>query len=185
VLTLGHRPHRTVRFPAVKNGNHRAPFEVARSGDALYVRVRGLGSMMVAPTFEAFADRSIEEGANQFVIDLAECTGVDSTFMGLLLSLGNRLRDAGQPHPCILINVDEHAQKQLTSVGLDAFVTIKEGRTKLPHGLTLAELAVVSASDRERLKLMVRTHRELVAADARNKAKFGPFLEGLLAELEG
>lgn len=169
----------------MKSGNHRAPFEVARSGDAIYVRVRGLGSMMVAPTFEAFAERSIDEGVRQFVIDLAECTGVDSTFMGLLLSLANRLREGGQPHPCIAINVDEHAQKQLSSVGLDAFITIKEGRTKLPSALKLTELAVVSASDRERLKLMVRTHRELVAADARNKAKFGPFLEGLLAELEG
>ena len=153
----------------MKNGNQRAPFEVARSGEAIYVRVRGLGSMMVAPTLEAFAEREIDEGARQFVFDLAECAGVDSTFMGLLLTLANRLREDGQEqHPLVAINVDEHAQKQVTSVGLDAFITIKPGRTKLPGALKLTELAVVTASDRERLKLMVRTHRELVAADARN-----------------
>lgn len=169
----------------MKNGNQRAPFEVARSGEAIYVRVRGLGNMMVAPTLESFAEREISEGARQFVFDLAECTGVDSTFMGLLLTLANRLREEGQDeHPLVAINVDEHAQKQVTSVGLDAFITIKPGRTKLPSALALTELSVVHASDRERLKLMVRTHRELVAADARNKAKFGPFLEGLLSELE-
>lgn len=193
MVMLGRAPRDAVRSPLgprrgtrVKNGNQRAPFEVARAGEAIYVRIRGLGNMMVAPTLEAFAQRAIDEGARQFVFDLAECTGVDSTFMGLLLTLVNRLREEGQVnHPCVAINVDEHAQKQLCSVGLDAFISIKEGRTKLPSALTLTELAVTPASDKERLRLMVRTHRELVAADARNKAKFGPFLEGLLAELEG
>lgn len=192
MVVLGSPPHPAVRSPpgprrgtCVKSGNQRAPFEVARAGEAIYVRVRGLGSMMVAPTLEAFAERAIDEGVRQFVFDLAECTGVDSTFMGLLLTLANNLRDEGQAHPCVAINVDDHAQKQISSVGLDAFITIKEGRTKLPSALKVTELAVTPASDKERLRLMVRTHRELVAADARNKAKFGPFLEGLLAELEG
>lgn len=164
-------------------GNGRAVFEVARAGEAIYVRVRGLGSMMVAPTLEAFADRAIAEGARQFVFDLAECTGVDSTFMGLMLTLSNRLREEGATqHPVVALNVDDHAQKQLTSVGLDSFISIKPGRTKLPS-LTLTELSTVQASEKERLRLMVRTHRELVASDARNKAKFGAFLEGLLEEL--
>ncbi len=61
----------------------RPPFEVAKADDAIYVRVRGLGSMHSAPTLEAFADRAIEEGARRFVFDLSPCTGVDSTFMGL------------------------------------------------------------------------------------------------------
>jgi anti-anti-sigma regulatory factor len=161
------------------------PFLVARSQGALYVRVQGLGSMHTAPTLEAFAEAQIQEGAHQLVLDLQECSGVDSTFMGLLLTLANRLREGqnGGPGGCVLINVDAHARKQLASVGVDAFVVIKEGETELPENLRLTELAVAEASDRERLKLMVRAHKELVAADARNKAKFGAFLEGIVAEL--
>ncbi len=163
----------------------RPPFEVARSQDAIYVRVVGLGSMATAPTFEAFADRAIAEGALQFVVDLADCTGVDSTFMGLLLTISNRLREADgeDPRGCVLINVDDHALKQLRSVGVDAFLTIKAGKTALPRALTLTELSATAVDDKTRLKLMVRAHKELVAADARNRAKFGAFLEGIVAEL--
>lgn len=163
-----------------------APFEVARSDDAIYVRIRGLGSMSNAPTLEAFAETAIGEGARKFVVDLEHCTGVDSTFMGLLLTIANRLREAdgGDPSGVVLINVDDHARKQLSSVGVDAFLTLLEGRTKLPSRLQLTELTGLAASDKERLKLMVRAHRELIAADARNRAKFGAFLDAIVAELE-
>ena len=162
----------------------RAPFEAARSHDALYVRIRGLASMTTAPTFEAFTEGALSKGVQQLVLDLEHCSGVDSTFMGLILSLSNRLREefdgaAG----IVLVNVDDHAQRQLSSVGVDAFVTIRPGETRLPPALKLTAVDAVDSSDRERLKLMVRAHKELVAADARNRAKFGAFLEGIIGEL--
>lgn len=167
---------------------NQAPFAAAKSEDAIYVRITGLASMVNAPTLEAFAQQEIEEGARQFVMDLKACTGVDSTFMGLILALSNQLRELSGgddgANGIVLINVDEHARKQLSSVGVDAFVTLKRGKTRLPKQLRLTPLTGVEASDRERLKLMVRAHRELVASDARNKAKFGAFLESIVAELE-
>lgn len=161
-----------------------SPFQVARSQDAIYVRVEGLGSMHNASTLDAFAEREIDEGVRQFVLDLSVCTGVDSTFMGTLLGLSNRLRELGAGAGVVLVNVDDHAKKQLSSVGLDAFVTITPGQTKLPKQLRLTELSTDPVSDRERLKLMVRAHKDLVAADARNEAKFGAFLSAIVAELE-
>jgi anti-anti-sigma regulatory factor len=140
--------------------------------------------MTNAPTLEVFADNAIDDGVTSLVFDFRSCTGVDSTFMGLILALSNRLREEDSDGGIVLINVDEHAQKQLSSVGVDAFVNIKAGKTKLPKKLRLTEVSVVETSDRERLKVMLRAHKELVAADARNKAKFGLFLEAIVAELE-
>lgn len=163
----------------------RAPFQIAVSGKAVYVRIHGLGSMHTAPTIEGFAKRVIKGGARQFVFDLANCTGVDSTFMGMLLGLSKRVTkpDDGKARGCVLINVNDHANKQLSSVGVDAFVSIKEGDTELPKGLKLTELDVVEASDQERMKLMVRAHKDLIAANEKNRAKFGPFLKAIVAEL--
>jgi anti-sigma B factor antagonist len=161
-----------------------APFQIARSQDAIYVRVTGLGSMHNASALDAFAEREIEEGARQFILDLSDCTGVDSTFMGTLLGLSNRVRELDEGAGIALINVDDHAHKQLSSVGVDAFVTIVAGETPLPRKLKLAELSTEPVSDRERLKLMVRAHKDLVAADSRNEAKFGAFLSAIVAELE-
>tara|TARA_R110002072_G_scaffold63662_7_gene158159 strand:+ start:528 stop:1028 length:501 start_codon:yes stop_codon:yes gene_type:complete len=161
-----------------------APFRIARSQDAIYVRVTGLGSMHNASALDAFAEREIEEGAQQFILDLSDCTGVDSTFMGTLLGLSNRVRDLDAGAGVALINVDDHARKQLSSVGVDAFVTLVPGETPLPRKLKLTELSTEPVSDRERLKLMVRAHKDLVSADSRNEAKFGAFLSAIVAELE-
>jgi anti-sigma B factor antagonist len=170
-------------------GSARAPFEVARSDAAVYIRIHGLGSMKNASTLEVFTDQAIDDGARQFVIDFAACDGVDSTFMGLLLTISNRLREVdpngGEGAPgCVLVNVDDHARKQLSSVGVDAFVLIRDKSARLPRKLRLTELPQANTSDRDRLKLMLRAHRELVAADERNRAKFGPFLDAIVAELE-
>lgn len=160
------------------------PFQIARSQDAIYVRVTGLGSMHNASALDAFAEREIEEGAQQFILDLSECTGVDSTFMGTLLGLSNRVRELDAGAGIALINVDDHARKQLSSVGVDAFVTLVPGETPLPRKLKLTQLSTEPVSDRERLKLMVRAHKDLVSADSRNEAKFGAFLSAIVAELE-
>ena len=163
----------------------RAVFEAARSDNALYVRIFGLGSMTNASTLDVFVSRAMDDGISSFVLDFEDCTGVDSTFMGLILAFANRFReDCEGEGGVVLINVDQHANKQLSSVGVDAFVTIKAGRTRMPSKLRLTEVAVVEASDRERLKLMLRAHKGLVASDARNKAKFGAFLEAIVAELQ-
>ena len=163
----------------------RSPFQIAVSGKAVYVRVHGLGSMHTAPTLEGFAKRVIKGGARQFVFDFAQCTGVDSTFMGMLLGLSKRITkpEDGKARGCVLINVDEHAGKQLSSVGVDAFVSIKPGETELPRALKLTNLEVVEASNEERMKLMVRAHKDLIAANESNRAKFGPFLKAIVAEL--
>ena len=159
-------------------------FEVAKSDDALYVRVQGLGSMTSAPALEAFVDHELQAGGvRQLVLDLADCSGVDSTFMGTLLGLNNRLGDQGEGSGVALVNVDDHARKQLSSVGLDAFLTLVEGETRLPKKLRLTPLPAKPVGDRERLKLMLKAHKDLVAADERNRAKFGPFLEAIVAEL--
>ena len=161
-----------------------SPFQIARSEKAIYVRVAGLGSMHNASALDAFAEREIEEGAEQFILDLSDCTGVDSTFMGTLLGLSNRVRDLSEAAGVVLINVDDHARKQLSGVGVDAFVTLVKGKSKLPSKLRLTELSTEPVSDRERLKLMVRAHKDLVEADSRNEAKFGAFLSAIVAELE-
>jgi len=186
------------REEAVKaTGSNKQPsgFEVARAGDVVYVRVTGLGNMSNAPVLKAFAEKMIEEGFRRFIIDLEHCRGIDSTFMGTLLDVATTAREGDRPKKkaladsdpgepgVLLVNVDDHCRKQLSSVGLDAFLPIAADRAKLPEGLELRALETKDVPPQERLKLILRAHQELVAIDQRNEAKFGAFLKDLLADL--
>ncbi|HZV02639.1 MAG TPA: STAS domain-containing protein [Planctomycetota bacterium] len=173
-----------------KNG-----FEVARAGDVVYVRVHGLGNMSNAPVLKAFSDKMIEEGYRRFIVDLENCRGIDSTFMGTLLDTATSAREGDKPTKrslkdsdpgdpgVLLVNVDDHCKKQLTSVGLDAFLPVAPDRASLPKGVELRVLEIKDVSAQERLKLILKAHQELVAIDQRNEAKFGAFLKDLLADL--
>ncbi|MBI3722547.1 STAS domain-containing protein [bacterium] len=176
-------------------GQGRGPsgFEVARAGDAVYVRVTGLGNMGNAPIFKAFADKQIEEGYRRFVVDLETCRGIDSTFMGTLLDIERstlegktrrKLSESDDSDPgVLLVNVDDHCRKQLNSVGLDALLRIAGDRATLPKGLELQVLETRDVAPQDRLKLILKAHQERVAIDERNEAKFGAFLKDLLADL--
>lgn len=165
-------------------------FEVARTGDAVYIHVPGLGNMTNAPSLKEFIDAMLKEGFRRFVIDLDGCRGVDSTFMGTLLDVATTAREGARPSReqdgeagVLLVNVDDHCRKQLGSVGLDAFIPIRPGHTRLPEGVELRELPARDVAAPDRVKLILKAHQELVAIDARNEAKFGSFLEGLLKDL--
>jgi len=169
-------------------------FEVARAGHVVYVRVMGLGNMSNAPVLKVFSEKMIEEGFRRYIIDLESCRGIDSTFMGTLLDIATSAREGDRPTKkptdsdpgelgVLLVNVDDHCRKQLSSVGLDAFLPIAAERAKLPQGLELRVLETNDVPPHERLKLILKAHQELVAIDQRNEAKFGAFLKDLLADL--
>jgi anti-anti-sigma regulatory factor len=181
-----------------QSGAHKQPrggaatnFEVARTGDAVYVRVLGLGTMATAPTLKEFVDAMLKQSFRRFVIDLEKCHGVDSTFMGTLLDIATTAREGARPSSdssdgeagVLLVNVDDHCRKQLQSVGLDTFIPIRPGKASVPPGVEMRALETRDVASPERLKLILKAHQELVAIDARNKEKFGSFLEGLLKDL--
>src|SRR5688572_4837700 len=92
-------------------------FRVARSGGTVYVRVSGLGNMNNSVTLKAFADQMLSEGYRNFVVDLADCRGVDSTFMGILLEFRSGL---------VVVNANAHCRRQMESIGLHRVLRIPE-----------------------------------------------------------
>lgn len=60
---------------------------VARGSDLVLIRVIGAGNMLNAPALAEFSDEQRRAGFKRFVFDLERCTGLDSTFMGVMVGL--------------------------------------------------------------------------------------------------
>ena len=157
------------------------PLNVARSGDAVYVRVRGPGNMKLCPTLYDFAKRMVMEGYQKFIIDLQECTTMDSTFMGTLVEVFSFSTPSCES--LMIINAQDHCEGLLEGLGLDNVLRIKRGTTELPKA-QLEPLPEFAASQPERMKLIRRAHENLVRIDKRNEEKFGPFLRQLAKEMD-
>ena len=60
---------------------------VARGRDLVVIRVVGRGNMLNAPAVQEFADEQRAAGFTQFLFDMGRCTGLDSTFMGVMVGM--------------------------------------------------------------------------------------------------
>lgn len=154
---------------------------IARSKDAVFVGVVGQGNMNNSGTFRAFADRMVTAGYRNFVVDLAECRGMDSTFLGILFSIIQPPRGKKAPE-LIVVNPGPHNVKLLEGVGLAELIKIKREPTPIP-GLSF-EVLEDSTDPQMRLQTIREAHENLLRLDRRNEEQFGPFLRALTKELQ-
>jgi len=99
---------------------------VARSGDLGFVKVVGRGSFQNSGCLKAFYLQLLKEGVGRFVIDLGACTYLDSTFLGILLGLGLKLRESGEGLLNIL-NASPRNLELLRNLGLDRLINVAGG----------------------------------------------------------
>lgn len=156
--------------------------EVARSQDVVLVRVIGLARLSNAMIFEEFCADMIERRYQHFIIDLAQCRGMDSTFMGILVGLAQTTFEQKETHVC-LINASDYCRNLLVTLGLERIVRIVDVPIRLPQAAGFA-LEDVLCSDDERLAIVQRAHENLVKLDERNAKELGSFLATLKGEME-
>ncbi len=151
------------------------PVQVARVGESLLaLRVVGRGTFHNSVGLKQLFDRQMaSDPASEFILDLAECTSMDSTFMGLLAGVGLTQRDSGQGR-LVIVNLTEHTSKLLRMLGLTHFLDVREpGADPLPPEAEFERVEESAPMSRiERIRLMIEAHRHLIDVDQGNEVKF-------------
>lgn len=166
--------------------------EVARHKDTVYARVVGLGNFNNAGPFREFVDAMIQSGARTVVIDMAQCAGLDSTFMGTMIGFMtcplSKGEEAASLHESavkvMVVNQTPATKRAMESLGLPAILSIKDEPVSVP-ALQLERLREDWLDENKRVRLIKQAHEHLVALDKSNESKFGPFLKLLLKDQTG
>jgi len=157
---------------------------VARHGQVVYVRAVGLANLKNAPVLDAFLGAECDAKVHTVCIDLSACTGMDSTFMGVLVGSSQRVRPHGGK--LVVVNPTEGNLKLLRLLGLVDVLPVLQG-CELPVLEFVTLKGGAHLNQRERMQLVQRAHQHLIALNDTNKAKFAAFLSALendLAKLE-
>ena len=115
-----------------------------------------------------FAKEMIHRGAREFIVDLHNCSAMDSTFMGTLAGISFWLRELGEGYLSV-INLNERNAESICSIGLDkvfnvGVTAIKEDEHALPTS---------SEKDRTtRAQTMLEAHETLIKTAPENLPKF-------------
>src|SRR5256885_381537 len=105
--------------------------QVGVNGPAVWVKVEGKGSFLNSGNLKEFAREMLDRGYREFVIDLADCAMMDSTFMGTMASVALRLKELGRGHLHV-VHCGNRSQELLSGLGLDQIFDIHVNGTTAP-----------------------------------------------------
>lgn len=165
------------------------PAEKASNDPILYSSLQGVGifkidgrgSMNNVHLFTDICGESIKTGNKRIIVDFANCIGLDSTFMGSLIVIDEKMKAI--QGELLLIQVNERIKDLLTMLGVLEIVKVANSLV-LPGNLSFEKITNFGISDVERIKLIHQSHKKLVESNPKNLAQFGSFLKALEAELK-
>ncbi len=154
---------------------------VSRAEDAVLIQVIGLGNMLLAPTLQAFVEGEVRSGFRNFIVDLRECTGMDSTFMGTFIGLTSLVKN------CFgwfcLVHVSDENMRLLKMLGVIHMVSIHRG--EFPTAENGCTTLHATRDPYAQLKQIHSAHKQLLDADPENKKRFEDFIRALEKEMAG
>src|SRR5213592_629764 len=106
--------------------------QVGVRGPTIWVKVEGKGSFLNSGNLKEFAREMLDRGYREFVLDLADCAMMDSTFMGTMASVALRLKELGRGHLHI-VHCGNRSQELLSGLGLDQIFDIHTNGSTAPE----------------------------------------------------
>ncbi len=158
---------------------------VMRQSNHAIVRLVGRGTFKNSGVLKDFAVHALEAGDTSLLIDLGACSGMDSTFMGVIAGLAMRLRKTPGGR-VTLANVSDRLSALLSTLGLNLLVRVIPAGQRdaelsglLNHDEGLTAIAPPATPGENTAALMLEAHENLVKASPDNLPKFKNVLDFL------
>lgn len=161
-------------------------FLVDAYSDPVVVLIHGRASYLNAAPLGQFFERMIRSGKVHIVVDFAKCTGMDSTFLGILAGCGMTL--AEKQGNLTLCRLNERNLELVRNVGLHRIMTVEADAKDLAFDGKDAEsrakpLTTLDKREIANARLILKAHENLVAADAGNLTKFQDVITALKQQI--
>ena len=170
---------------SLRSANVESSIQVGVNGPTVWVKVEGKGSFLNSGNLKEFAREMLDRGYREFVIDLADCAMMDSTFMGTMASVALRLKEIGHGHLHI-VHCGNRSQQLLSGLGLDQIFDIHSDGTGAPECEALEQASrsqTLDSRKKEQTETMLEAHEALCEAAPENIFRFKDVLDFLRQDL--
>lgn len=154
---------------------------VGSTAKIVFICVEGRGNFQNSHPLKEYVLSMMEKGHHDFVVNLEKCSGMDSTFMGILAGVAILLKKNHQKS-LKLIYVSHHNRELLETLGLmNLFEVVDVPASSLPTPDALKKPAVDKAHIAQH---MLEAHETLSQLSEMNKIKFKNVIETLRENLK-
>ncbi len=159
---------------------------IARSRDAYRIKVEGRATFECSAPLRNLVHNIAPEGVRHVAVDLSACTGMDSTFMGVLAMIALRVRNLG---PLVeIIGCSESNRHLLDGLGLKQLFVHRSVEATTADGSGEWVEATPPETLRDKAETVLQAHETLIEAAPGNRDKFGAVVKMVrddLAKMDG
>jgi anti-anti-sigma factor len=150
------------------------------------LKICGRANFASSPDFKTLLNELAQKGFNHFIIDLAECVLMDSTFLGVLSGFGIKLNPNGAPANggIELHNVSARVAELLENLGAAHLFKITSGPLQLPADLATCTPQSKNPTHEEITRTSLEAHETLMAMNPENVARFKDVAQFLTEDLK-
>ena len=139
------------------------------------IKIAGRANFTSSIDFKTLVNELLQKGFTYFVLDLGECTLMDSTFLGVLAGFGLRV-NAPQPdklqRTIELYNPNSRIADLLENLGVLHLFKVQQGNVCLPEQTAPHDHATANPSREEVTQTCLDAHRTLMDLSPDNVARF-------------
>lgn len=153
-----------------------------------WIRCEGKGSFLNSPALKNFGDARISAGELLLIVDLSQCSGMDSTFMGTLAGMSARLssRDGGslqiaEPGPRNLRSLEDLGLDHLMEI--DPPEAIWRGKIDAIRKDLKPPGSILHLNELQRTRHVLEAHENLSDLNDQNEREFSNVVEVMKTNL--
>ncbi len=150
--------------------------------DPVMIKIKGRASYLNCAPVRKLVGTLLAEGRCRILVDFKECTGMDSTFLGLLAGAAIDIKKKFPAGYLKLCRLNDRNMELVCNLGLHRLMSCAcESAEKLDQ---LSTQALPSVGQEASKQMILEAHERLIEADASNLTKFQDVVTFLKKQVE-
>lgn len=145
-----------------------AVFNVCQTFDSIIIQIKGKADYLNAPLLNAFLEQTLCYNFKKYCVLFQECTGIDSTCLGILAGLLLKLKKSNGV--CLFCGLRERQLESVRLLGLDQLAQIVDDIEI--NDKAIEKCFLKNEQSTLNPDLILEAHKFLMELNARNKIRF-------------
>lgn len=159
----------------------RPTFMVDVSGHPKTVIIHGRANFLNCSPLRTFFRKMFDQGEREFLLDFSDCTGMDSTFLGIMAGTALEAQRTNPKGELQLSGLDDRNLELVKNLGLQRIVTILSKSVSVDE-YDAKGLVNEAQTEEQKKEMLIGAHEDLVKVDDSNLNKFEDLLTFLRNE---
>ena len=157
---------------------------VGKVENSYMIKVNGKGTMEFCSDLFMYLSEKIDtENVDDIYFELSSATYLDSSFIGVIISIQKKLKKKTRESEVIILNPSEKVKEILSNMGLLDIMPLQEEDNLKNISLT-DEIEKKLERNYQSIKLLLESHQNLMELNPENRKRFALVEELLKKELE-